>query len=96
MDKNGNQREEFGRATKDFINFFENALETKDIVDLLISYGIALTLWKGGKITYAQYSLYKKLIIKKLVEERYWELDFSKDEIIEESLKYLEMLCLIP
>lgn len=29
MDKNGNQREEFGRATKDFINFFENALETK-------------------------------------------------------------------
>lgn len=44
MDKNGNQREEFGRATKDFINFFENALETKDIVDLLISYGRVVKL----------------------------------------------------
>ncbi len=96
MDKNGNQREEFGRAAKDFINFFENALETKDIVDLLISYGIALTLWKDGKITHTQYLLYKKLVIKILVEERYWELDFTNNEIIEESLKYLEMLCLIP
>ena len=61
MDKNGNQREEFGRATKDFINFFENAIETKDIVDLLISYGVALTLWKDGKITHTQYLLYKKI-----------------------------------
>ncbi len=50
MDKNGNQREEFGRATKDFINFFENAIETKDIVDLLISYGVALTYGRTVKL----------------------------------------------